>query len=322
MAEPAGVDELRLPPADPGLGRAVADWQAWLADEKRASSHTLDGYSVDLFAFLRFVAEHRGEAISLATLAGLEPGDFRAWLAARAMQGLARSSTARALSVVRGFFAWLKRQGLAENEAVRLVRTPKVPTAVPKALTVEEAGAVVDHADGIAGEPWVARRDRALVMLLYGCGLRVAEALSLTGRDLPSPGQTVLTVLGKGRKQRQVPLLPGVAEALGDYATHCPHALQPGQPLFRAKRGGPLGDRQVRELMARLRVRLGLPESASPHALRHSFATHLLARGGDLRAIQELLGHASLSTTQRYTSVDAARILGIYEMAHPRARKR
>jgi len=329
MAEPAGVNPGTTTigsgagalSIDPDLRGALIDWQAWLVHERRASPHTTNAYLRDLTAFLVFLTGHLGQPPRLADLAALQPTDFRAWLAARANQGLGRSSLARNLSVVRGFFRWLGRVGLVENTAIQLLRGPRRPRAVPRALSAEEAEDAVDSVAQLPRDDWVGKRDTAILALLYGCGLRVGEALGLRRRDAPGTGQAELRVTGKGRKQRAVPLLPVVAEAVADYLRACPFPLAPDGPLFLGARGGPLSARRVQQRMAEVRVLLGLPERATPHALRHSFATHLLAGGGDLRAIQELLGHASLSTTQRYTEVDAAGLLRVYERAHPRARK-
>lgn len=302
------------------LSRAAADWLRWLTSEKRASPHTQEAYRRDLGAFLGFLAEHLGGPLTLSQLQGLTTSDFRAWLARRSAEGLQRSSTARALSVVRSFFAFLDREGLASNATLRLIRTPKQPKSVPKALAVDEAGELVEAVDGEAAEPWILQRDSAVLLLLYGAGLRIGEALSLTRREAPTPAQDSLTVVGKGRKTRIVPLLPVIGEAVAAYLALCPYDPGPDGPLFLGRRGGPLKARLIQLRLADLRRRLGLPETATPHALRHSFATHLLAGGGDLRAIQELLGHASLSTTQRYTAVDGAALLKTYRAAHPRAR--
>ena len=222
--------------------------------------------------------------------------------------------------MVRGFYRWLARVGLADNPAVTALKTPRVPKPVPKALDAEEALDLLDMAPELARAIWIGKRDVAVLMLLYGCGLRLGEALSLGRSEAPVPGQDALTVTGKGGKDRMVPLLPAVTAAVQDYLEACPFELAPEGPLFLGARGKVLGARQVQARVAELRVRLGLPETVTPHALRHSFATHLLAAGGDLRAIQELLGHASLSTTQRYTDVDAAGLLAVYRRAHPRAR--
>ncbi|MEX2407949.1 MAG: tyrosine recombinase XerC [Rhodovibrionaceae bacterium] len=322
MARTAGIDDADTSPGLPAaadLRAAVEDWQAWLAHEKRCSKHTLDAYRRDLTGFIVFLSGHLGQAPSLADLSALAPRDFRAWMAARAGRGLERSSTARALSVLRGFFGWAERRGLAENAAIAALRNPRLPQAVPKALTPEEANDALENIGELAREPWIAKRDTALLLLLYGCGLRIGEALSLTAGEAPGPGQDGLTVTGKGNKQRVVPLLPAVGAAVEDYMAACPHPLPPEEALFRGLRGGPLGPRALQQSLQDLRRLLGLPETATPHALRHSFATHLLAGGGDLRAIQELLGHASLSTTQRYTAVDTDRLLEVYRKAHPRA---
>lgn len=300
------------------LPEAVAAWMAWLQGERRMSHHTLEAYGRDLEAFLDFLGAHHGEAPSLALLAGLQPADFRSWLAHRAREGFARTSTARALSVVRSFYRWAGKRGLLSNAAVGHLRTPKRPAAVPKAMTVGETEVLMDRL-GEGKADWTDKRDLAVLLLLYGCGLRISEALGLTAEEAPQPGQPALRVRGKGNKERMVPLLPVVAEAIAAYRAACPYDLDGASPLFRAKRGGPLGARAVQGRMQALRKLWGLPESATPHALRHSFATHLLGAGADLRSIQELLGHASLSTTQRYTKVDAARLLEVYDRAHPRS---
>ena len=299
------------------LLQQIDEWRQWLAGERRASPHSLAAYERDLAAFLAFLAAHHGAAASLATLKKLDRGDLRAWLAHRGGRGLKASSTGRALSVLRGFYRFLARRKLVENAVVLGMKNPKLPKSVPKALTQAEASDAIDNIGELSDEPWVAKRDAALLTLLYGCGLRLGEALSLTRRDQLAARAGRLTVTGKGRKQRIVPVLPIVAAALDDYVAACPHRHD---PLFLGVRGGPLNPRIVQDRLQRLRLLLGLPASATPHALRHSFATHLLAGGGDLRAIQELLGHASLSTTQRYTDVDAAGLMAVYERAHPRAK--
>ena len=319
MAGPAGLTDLEAA-CTADLREAVGDWASWLGQQRRASPHTLAAYRSDLSAFLGFLVEHLGQRASLDDLARLRPADFRAWLSARARAGLGRRSQARALSVLRGFFRWLQREGLVENPAIGSLRAPRPPATLPRALTREETARVLDTVVELSDDDWIGKRDLAVLMLLYGCGLRIGEALSLTAARMPQPGQEALTVLGKGRKERSLPLLPAVIEALQAYAAACPFPLRPEGPLFLGKRGGALGPRRIQERVKELRLLLGLPEDATPHALRHSFATHLLAAGGDLRAIQELLGHASLSTTQRYTAVDETRLLGVYDAAHPRAR--
>jgi len=273
----------------------------------------------DLAAFLDFLVSHLAAVPDLAALAGLEPADFRAALAQRTAAGAERSSIARGLSVVRSFFRFLEKRGLLHNAALAAIRTPKAKRALPKALSEEEAAAALEATATLARAPWERRRDVALLTLLYGCGLRLGEALGLTRGEAPlEPGS--MTITGKGGKARLVPILPAVAQAMRDYVKACPHRLLAQGPLFVGARGGPLHPRLVQGRMAALRAMLGLPEGATPHALRHSFATHLLAAGGDLRAIQELLGHASLSTTQRYTAVDARRLAAVYDKAHPRAK--
>ncbi|HEX7198021.1 MAG TPA: tyrosine recombinase XerC [Dongiaceae bacterium] len=315
----AGAQGLNTTTALAGdLAGPIDAWRSWLKSERRAAALSLEAYERDLFAFLAFLAGHHGAPPSLKTLKELERGDLRAWLAARAGRGLKATSTARALSVVRGFFRFLARRGLVENAAVLGLRNPKLPRAVPKALSEAEAMDALANIGELSNEPWIAKRDAALLTLLYGCGLRLGEALSLTRADVKAARSGRLTVTGKGRKQRIVPVLAIVAAALDDYLAACPFK---GDPLFLGARGGALHPRIVQDRLQRLRLLLGLPATATPHALRHSFATHLLAGGGDLRAIQELLGHASLSTTQRYTEVDAAGLLAVYEQAHPRAKK-
>jgi integrase/recombinase XerC len=310
-------------PVDPPLESAIEAWRDWLAHERRASPHTLAAYLADLRAFAAFAVRHTGDALTLSALSGLRPSDLRAWLAQRAAEGLKRTSTARALSVVRNFIRFLDRRGLAANAAMATIRTPKLPKSVPKALTVPEAADALEEVSGDAAAPWIRQRDAAVLTLLYGAGLRLGEAIALNRRDWPEPGPdgaAVLRVLGKGRKHRIVPLLPRVMEGVASYLAMCPFNPGPEGPLFLGVRGQRLNPRGVQGAMAKLRRTLGLPDTATPHALRHSFATHLLAEGADLRAIQELLGHASLSTTQRYTDVDLTRLMDVYRSAHPRGR--
>jgi len=297
---------------------AFRGYLQWQTVERRASPKTVEAYGRDLSAFLDFLCEHLGTVPTVNDLSALRAMDFRAWLARRAGQGLARSSTARALSVVRGFFRWGERNGHFANHAIQTVRTPKVPQSVPKPLTPRDAADVIDIASTLSESAWINARDVALFTLLYGCGLRIAEALSMNRRDVPKGDS--MTVTGKGGKQRMVPVLPVVREALADYLRQCPFVADGDAPLFLGVRGGRLSPRVAQGRMRVVRKMAGLPDSATPHALRHSFATHLLAAGGDLRSIQELLGHASLSTTQRYTAVDSARLLVEYRAAHPRAR--
>jgi len=300
------------------LRAAIGLWTAWLAGERRASAHTLAAYGRDLAFFLDFLTEHLGELPSLATINALHPADFRAYLARRAQDQIERSSLARGLSVLRGFVRFLQRRGLASTTALVALRSPKLPQSIPKPLTIDDATGSVAAAGVLATSGWQGKRDTAILVLLYGCGLRLSEALGLTRAEVPL-GE-ILAITGKGGKQRLLPVLPAVRDAVTDYLAACPYALTREDPLFVGARGGPLNPRLVQRQMELLRGFLGLPQTATPHALRHSFATHLLGAGGDLRAIQELLGHASLSTTQRYTQVETERLLAIYAVAHPRAR--
>jgi integrase/recombinase XerC len=309
LARFAATDDLRA---------AIGLWAAWLAGERRASAHTIAAYGRDLAFFLDFLTEHLGELPSLAAISSLRPADFRAYLARRAQDHAERTSLARGMSVLRGFVRFLQRRGLASTSALAALRSPKLPASVPKPLTIADATGAVDAVGDLAASAWQGKRDIAILTLLYGCGLRLSEALGLSRGEAPSGEMLVIT--GKGRKQRQLPVLPVVRTAVAEYLAACPHALAQDGPLFVGARGGPLNPRLVQRQMQSLRGRLGLPETATPHALRHSFATHLLGAGGDLRAIQELLGHASLSTTQRYTLVETERLLAIYDAAHPRAR--
>jgi len=300
------------------LRAAIGSWLVWLTGERRASAHTIAAYGRDLAAFFDFLGAHRGEVPSLVGMSSLSPADFRAYMAQRAMDGRARTTIARGLSVLRGFVRFLERHKLASAPGLAVLRAPKLPASVPKPLTVEDAGAAIDAAGDVSSHVWQQKRDIAILTLLYGCGLRISEALGLTLGE--APRGDILVVTGKGQKQRHVPVLPAVRDAVGDYLAACPYALEKVGPLFVGARGGPLNPRLVQRQMQTLRGMLGLPDTATPHALRHSFATHLLGGGGDLRAIQELLGHASLSTTQRYTKVEPEHLLAIYDAAHPRAR--
>ena len=304
----------------PDVAAEIARWLSFLGVEKRMSEKTLEAYRRDVGQFLAFLAEHLGGAPSLKALAELTPQDVRAFMAARRAEGLSGRSLMRVLAGARSFARFLDRNGKGKVGALAAVRTPKLPKSLPKPLTASSARAVTD-ADMRAGEArdqWVLARDAAVLALLYGCGLRISEALSLKRRDMDG-APDALTVTGKGNKTRMVPLLLQVAKLVTGYVALCPYDLPANGPLFIGARGGPLSPRIVQLAMERLRGALGLPDTATPHALRHSFATHLLAGGGDLRAIQELLGHASLSTTQIYTAVDAERLLDVYVNTHPRA---
>ncbi len=306
--------------ADDGLQEALADWQKWLSSERRTSRHTVDAYARDVSGFLAFTADYLGAPAGLAGLSSLQAADFRAWLAQRTREGLSRTSTARALSAIRSLFRFLERTGRASNPTLAEIRTPRLRKSVPRPLTESDALDLLRRAAELAPEKWIAARDVAVLTLMYGCGLRIDEALSLDQED--APVGDILVITGKGRKQRLVPLLPAVVDAIDTYRRACPFPREAGRPLFYGARGGRLNAGVVQRMVRTLRLDLGLPESATPHALRHSFATHLLAGGGDLRTIQELLGHASLSTTQRYTEVDVQQLTNVYERAHPRATTR
>ena len=305
---------------------ARAAWRDWLKSERRLAAHTLVAYEHDVATFLGFMTDYLGKPPTLDALGKLKPAEFRAWLAERARQGLARTSTARAFSSVRSFFQFLDRRGLAHNASIGAIQTPKLPRSVPKALSERDMEELLEAPAEQEREAWLDLRDAAVLMLLYGAGLRIGEALALPKgvvEDLLKTGRDTLAVTGKGNKTRLVPLLPQALEALGAYRDACPWlaARGPGEAFFVGARGGALDPAIVQKRVRDIRRSLGLAESVTPHALRHSFATHLLGAGGDLRTIQELLGHASLSTTQRYTDVDAARLTAVYRAAHPRAKR-
>lgn len=320
-----------LPVADCAAG-ARQDWLDWLTHERQSAARTISAYRDDFDSWLRFLAAHTGAPVSLAALVAITPADVRAFLTnrrarhpatpGRARQGLSNRSLGRALASVRSFYGWLDRHRGFAVAAVSQVRPPKAPQSLPRPLAVDDAGALLAWAgseDGAgAGSAWIRARDTAILSLLYGCGLRISEALSLTPAVLPL-GPQGLSITGKGGRQRMVPVLAVVADAVNAYAALLPFTVGRGEPLFRAVRGGPLSPRHVQALMQKARAGLGLADSATPHALRHAFATHILHNGGDLRAIQDLLGHASLSTTQRYTAVDTRHMLAAFTSAHPRA---
>ncbi|MDE2008179.1 MAG: tyrosine recombinase XerC [Rhodospirillales bacterium] len=294
-------------------------WLDWLAGERRAARLTVAAYGADLAGFLGFLSRHLGGEANLAALAALRPADFRAWLAQRHADGLTAASRARELAAVRSFFRFLSRRHGVDNPAVRLIATPRATPPAPRALSEPDAAAVAAEIGEAADSAALAARDIALFTLLYGCGLRIAEALSLDVRDAPPPGGSEpLRVLGKGGKERLVPVLPAVRTALAAWLRFHPDR-RPEAPLFLGARGGRLNPGVAQKVMRDFRRARLLPEHATPHALRHSFATHLLGAGADLRAIQDLLGHASLSTTQRYTAVDEAALLRVWRAAHPRA---
>ncbi len=307
---------------DPSMAQAVAGWVGQLKGERRLAAKTLEAYTRDIGQFAWFLTSHLGGAAGLKDLSELRTRDFRAFLAARRRDGASSRTLARQLSAIRSLYRYLEKTGLAKNAALGAVQAPKIPHSVPKPLNVTSAMRVMTEAGDAArpgAEGWENSRDTAVLLLLYGCGLRISEALDLNAEDAPGPGQDVLEITGKGNKTRLVPLLPVIPDAIALYVKNCPFDLAPGTSLFRGQRGGRLNARNIQLLVQRLRGHLGLPDTATPHALRHSFATHLLSGGVDLRSIQELLGHASLSTTQIYTEIDRAHLLGQYEKAHPRA---
>lgn len=302
----------------PQLRDALAEWLAQLSALKGASPLTLDAYRRDVMRFLDFLARHQGGAAGLAPLLKTSATDLRAWMADERARGLSSRSLARALSAVKTFTRWMADREGAEATVLLSARGPKYRRRLPRPLSEEGAADMLETVGEQARDDWQQARDIAVVTLLYGCGLRISEALSLTGAAVPLP--EVLRITGKGGKTRIVPTLPAARAAVADYVRLCPWDLPADGPLFRGARGGPLNPRIIQLAMEKARLQLGLPATATPHALRHSFATHLLSAGGDLRAIQELLGHASLSTTQAYTAVDAARLMEAYAAAHPRAR--
>lgn len=297
----------------------LPDWLCWLKDARKMSPHTVGAYEADIRQFLTFQTTHQGKILTIDDLTSLTVRDFRAWLAHRAGAKYEHRSTARALSVVRSFFRFLTKQGHPPNPALASIRSPRVKIGLPRPLTMEQTKTLVDDIDLISEEAWIGCRNKALFTLLYACGLRLGEALSLTRTQAPLDTDTLL-VQGKGKRERIVPVLPIVGQALQDYIRLCPYVLPPDGPLFVGAKGKKLDPAIAQKAMRNYRRAVGLPESATPHALRHSCATHLMHTSGDLRGIQELLGHASLSTTQVYTDVDTARLLKVYENAHPRAK--
>jgi integrase/recombinase XerC len=308
--------------ADETIAREMARWLSHLRAERRLSPKTLEAYARDVRQCLDFLCEHFGARVTLARFAALEATDIRAFMAMRRADEIAGRSLMRALAGLRSFGRFLEREGKGRVGALSAIRAPKIAKSLPKPLQMASAKRLTD-ADERAGETretWILARDAAVMALLYGSGLRISEALSLKRRDVPRPGEgDVLIVTGKGNKTRMVPVLQNVLGLIDEYAAMCPYPLAAERPIFVGARGGPLSPRIIQLTMERLRGALGLPDSATPHALRHSFATHLLSRGGDLRAIQELLGHASLSTTQIYTGIDSERLLEVYRSAHPRS---
>lgn len=307
----------------PDARAAAEDWLAGLSARRRLSARTVEAYGRDVRQFFDFLSEHLGKPVALADLARLTPGDLRAFMARRRAEGVSARSLSRSLAALRSLIRALDRAGHPVSGAVTVVRGAKKKHSLPKPVAAESAARMLDDVDISAipeTEPWIIARDTAVLTLLYGCGLRISEALGLNRADAPmAGGPETLRITGKGGKTRIVPVLPVVCEAVERYLGLCPYQLERTGPLFVGLRGGPLNPRMIQRRVAELRGALGLPESATPHALRHSFATHLLMNGGDIRAIQELLGHASLSTTQLYTEVDEARLMAVYDATHPRA---
>ncbi|MCK1627747.1 tyrosine recombinase XerC [Bradyrhizobium sp. 160] len=317
----AAAPPIELASADPSIVQEMARWLSHLGAERRLSPKTLEAYGRDLRQCLDFLCSHWGERVTLERFAALEATDVRAFMAMRRADDIAGRSLMRALAGLRSFGRFLEREGKGKVGALSAIRAPKVAKSLPKPLPMASAKRLAD-ADERAGEEretWILARDAAVMALLYGSGLRISEALGLKRREVPRPGEgDVLVVTGKGNKTRMVPVLQNVLALVQEYVAMCPYPLPAEGPIFVGARGGPLSPRIIQLAMERLRGALGLPDSATPHALRHSFATHLLSRGGDLRAIQELLGHSSLSTTQVYTGIDSERLLEVYASAHPR----
>ncbi len=301
----------------PALADALARWLAHARAIDGAADNTIKAYQTDVLGFLAFMQGHHGEAQGVGPVARLTVTDMRSWMAHERGRGVVPRSLARSLSAVKSFIRWLADREGFDPTAVLSTRSPKFAKKLPRPLAVDAAAAMIDTVELQASAPWVAARDMAVVTLLYGCGLRISEALGLRGADVPLA--SVLRIVGKGGKERVVPVIDAARDAVAGYLRLCPWPVDPDAPLFRAVRGGPLSPRAIQKVMEQSRMQLGLPATATPHAMRHSFATHLLNAGGDLRTIQELLGHASLSTTQAYTAVDTARLMEVYEKAHPRA---
>ncbi len=300
-----------------GARDALSGWLDHLRALGNAADNTLEAYRADVTGFLAFLAEYQGGAPGCGALARVALREMRAWMAHERARGVSARSLARRLSAVKSFYRWLSAREGFDATAVLSMRAPRFAPRLPRPMDRNAAREMIEAAGAQAREDWTGARDIAVLTLLYGCGLRISEALGLKGADAPLP--EVLRITGKGGRERLVPVLPVARAAVETYRRLCPHPLEPAEPLFRGLRGGALSPRQVQKAVEQARHALGLPASATPHALRHSFATHLLDAGGDLRAIQELLGHASLSTTQAYTAVDTARLMEVYSKAHPRA---
>lgn len=301
----------------PGVADALTDWLASIQALDAKSDATIDAYRSDVAGFLGFLSGYHGDREGRAALAQVTTTDMRAWMASERGRGLGPRSLARALSAVKAFYRWLSQRDGFDPTAVLSTRSPKFTKPLPRPLSPDGARQMIETVELQALDGWVAARDAAVVTLLYGCGLRISEALALTRADAPL--RDMLRIRGKGDKDRLVPVLPAARDAVDHYVTLCPYQPAPDGPLFLGKRGGKLNPRLVSRAMESARMQLGLPSTATPHAMRHSFATHLLNAGGDLRAIQDLLGHASLSTTQAYTAVDSVRLMEVYRAAHPKA---
>lgn len=300
-----------------GATDALNEWLILTKALNATADNTISAYRTDLLGYFAFITNHFGDATGLAPLKRVKVADIRAWMAHERGRGVSARSLARSLSAVKSFYRWLSERDGFDPTVVLSARAPRFQKKLPRPLAKDAARAMIETVEMQSIHEWIAARDAAVITLLYGCGLRISEALSLTGADAPLP--EVLRITGKGNKTRIVPVIPAARAAVARYLHICPHQSAPDAPLFRAVRGGPLRPRAIQKAMASTRMQLGLPATATPHAMRHSFATHLLGAGGDLRSIQELLGHASLSTTQAYTSVDTARLMEVYDKAHPRA---
>lgn len=301
----------------PGLSDALERWLAEMQAVGGRADKTLTAYRHDVLGFLGFLQAYEGAAQGKIALAGLTTRTMRAWMAHERGRGLSARSLARALSAVKSFVSWSAERDGFDPSAVLMTRAPRFASKLPRPLAEDAAKAMLDMVEEQTDSDWIAARDLAVLTLLYGCGLRISEALQVTASDLPMAD--TMRIVGKGKKERIVPVIPAAREAVARYLALCPFQIERGEPIFRGARGGTLSPRQVQKTMANARAMLGLPATATPHAMRHSFATHLLNAGGDLRTIQELLGHASLSTTQAYTAVDTARLMEVYETSHPRA---
>lgn len=318
MAKNADTEEFLIFCA-PDLARERQSWLDWLSIERRMSAKTLDAYERDVRQFLQYLTGHVGHPAEVFDLADLKPMDMRGFLARRRQEGAGLRSLGRGLAGIRSFVRFLEKKGLANSAGLSATRSPKQPKTLPKALPASQALRLTDPGQQLATEPWIAARDASLMALMYGCGMRIGEALSLTSNMLKTAKSGTISVTGKGGVTRLIPVLRQVADAVEAYLALCPYVFEADEPVFRGAKGGVLQPAIVQKNMRVLRSALGLPDNATPHALRHSFATHLLGSGGDLRTIQELLGHASLSTTQIYTAVDTQRLLDVYDKAHPRA---